>query len=132
MTRTTRQNDTAGQNLDQRSSRCEINGLSSAPFPLTPALSPGERENRLPFLWQSAACPFVESGITCLPLPKGEGRGEGKSGMSPREGPVVVCRNLRADFTSLLESESNAASDKGADEFGHLTFGLLSSFGIRH
>src|SRR6185369_14815573 len=56
----------------------EMRDLAVACFPLTPALSPGERENRSPVLRQSATPLCSESGIRCLLLPKGEGRGEGK------------------------------------------------------
>src|SRR6185369_13403506 len=52
-------------------------GNSNVAFPLTPALSLGERENRSPVLRQSAVPLCSESGIMRLPLPKGEGRGEG-------------------------------------------------------
>src|SRR6185369_9536352 len=53
-------------------------GKSNGSFPLTPALSPEEREDRSPVLSQSAAPLCSESGNRCLPLPKGEGRGEGE------------------------------------------------------
>src|SRR3954447_12509134 len=47
-------------------------------FPLTPALSPRERENRSPVVRAIRACRFVDAPRACLPLPEGEGRGEGE------------------------------------------------------
>jgi cobalamin-dependent methionine synthase I/methionine synthase I (cobalamin-dependent) len=53
-------------------------------FPLTPALSPGERENRSPSSGKTlaASSPAItqisESARHLSPLPKGEGQGEGK------------------------------------------------------
>ena len=60
-------------------------GVSS---PLTPALSPWERENRIQSLGKSSGdiCRerVQETGNRRLlsPLPEGEGQGEGKSGMN--------------------------------------------------
>jgi len=71
----------------------ESSSRSSAPFPLTPALSRGERENRIPsfvltrpplssMATETAAeaegCPNAERLAHFPPLPEGEGRGEGE------------------------------------------------------
>jgi hypothetical protein len=47
-------------------------------LPLTPALSPREREKRPPRLEQTGAHGLAPGGKTVPPLPGGEGRGEGK------------------------------------------------------
>ena len=58
-----------------------------APFPLTPALSPGERENCSQSLGKSkadessSAMENSKSARRLFPLPKGEGQGEGKAGV---------------------------------------------------
>jgi hypothetical protein len=54
-------------------------------FPLTPALSLGERENRSQLFGEattvccSMACEFYENIQRLSPLPRGEGEGEGKA-----------------------------------------------------
>ena len=55
---------------DARSHQC-------AGFPLTPALSPRERENGPLSVGLTGVLGFVESRDAWLPLPRGEGRGEG-------------------------------------------------------
>src|SRR6266446_2762613 len=47
---------------------------------LTPALSPRERENRVPSFRQSRAPRPVAARGTVFPLPEGEGQGEGEAG----------------------------------------------------
>ena len=47
-------------------------------FPLTPALSPRERENHRQSVGESTVLGKVESRPSLLPLPRGEGRGEGE------------------------------------------------------
>jgi len=48
------------------------------PFPLTPVLSPGERETRNSALAVEGSCGLAKNWSTILPLPRGEGRGEGE------------------------------------------------------
>src|SRR6266404_1802338 len=63
-------------------------GYSCAQFPLTPALSLGEREHRRLILRKSDALTSRQNLAAILPLPKGEGWGEG-------EGAVEISRALR-------------------------------------
>jgi hypothetical protein len=48
------------------------------PFPFTPALSLGERETHIPRADQPTLAEFAKARATNLPLPKGEGTGEGE------------------------------------------------------
>jgi len=48
-------------------------------FPLTPALSLGERENRRQLVRRIGAPGFIERRNALLPLPEGEGWGEGEA-----------------------------------------------------
>jgi|SRR6185369_9031523 hypothetical protein len=79
------------KNSSQEFLEFAINWPATTPFPLTPALSLGEKENRFPVLRQSAAPLCFKSGITCLPLPEGEGRGEGEKFF----GTTVKFENIR-------------------------------------
>ena len=51
---------------------------STNAFPITPALSPRERENHRQSVGESKVLGNVENRPSLHPLPKGEGRGEGK------------------------------------------------------
>jgi len=62
-------------------------GGSSVPFPLTPALSPGEREDRRQSVGESGLLETFGSRPLLLPLPGGEGRGEGEPGWLPPYAP---------------------------------------------
>ena len=83
---------------DQHLTPCVSVSTSQASFPLTPALSSGERENRGSALDVSEALDLVESGNACLPLPKGEGWGEGEPGIpvATVPPPLKNCPNSSA------------------------------------
>jgi len=61
--------------------KSDIFGRTHAAFPLTPALSPGERENSRQSSGGPEASATAEKRDAALPLPTGEGRGEGKPGV---------------------------------------------------
>jgi len=58
-------------------------GLAGVGFPLTPALSPWERESPHTALARSSGLRFAGRLATIRPLPKGEGRGEGEQAERP-------------------------------------------------
>jgi hypothetical protein len=60
--------------------------LATVSFPLTPALSPEERENRYPVCCESGAPRWFERWTACHPLPWGEGRSEGEESV---RSPIV-------------------------------------------
>src|SRR6266566_1038274 len=76
------QNDYGRNDLLHWGTRIWAVSTNERPFPLTPALSDGERENRLPQLGPVRAFRFVHRRATRPPLPKGEGWGEGERGVS--------------------------------------------------
>ena len=55
--------------------RAEALDYSNAPFPLTPALSPGERESGIQFLGKSERLDHATGLETIHPLPRGRGPG---------------------------------------------------------
>src|SRR5439155_8133406 len=54
-------------------------------FPLAPALSLRERENRGPVCRHTGAPRWFQNWNACLPLPRGEGWGEGEHGVGTGE-----------------------------------------------
>jgi len=64
-------------------------GLAYGPFPLTPALSLGEREIRTPSRGESGRFPTTRARAMVLPLPKAEGWGEGEGSAGPTQDPRV-------------------------------------------
>jgi len=78
-------------------------GLSAgAPFPLTPALSPGEREHSRRSFGEPTDGLSVDGQAAVLPLPGGEGRGEGER--RPRT------RIMRQFFGQVSAPDSDADS----------------------
>jgi hypothetical protein len=71
----------------QRVEAAERFGGGGAGFPLTPTLSPRERENGSQRVENSGRHGLSASHTTALPLPKGEDRGEGRGGGRRRSGP---------------------------------------------
>jgi tetratricopeptide (TPR) repeat protein len=73
-------------------------------FPLTPALSPGEREYHRQPIRESATPENVNALPSGLPFPGGEGRGEGEQGAHPPGGAAFAngSRNPRSALWYLL------------------------------
>ncbi len=65
-------------------------------FPLTPALSLGERENRPPRIRQSRAPRLVTARDALFPLPAGEGQGEGERDEANRNGRTNFAGSTRS------------------------------------
>ena len=91
-------------------------------IPLTPALSPGERENRSPSQGKSTAgsssetTQISESTQKLSPLPGGEGQGEGKASLQPAfKNPRAVGVQFRYGFVTDDEGFKVLGSDR-ADE----------------
>src|SRR5712692_10416631 len=77
--------------LETQMMAAQRNGRDDASFPLTPALSPRERENRWPVLRHTGAPEWFQNPdrVGSLPLPEGEGWGEGERGV--RVPSVYAC-----------------------------------------
>src|SRR6266705_2482048 len=60
--------------------------IEGGPFPLTPTLSPRERENRF-LIWSAKRFWFVRRWAAQFPLPKGEGQGVGEQDVSQPDAP---------------------------------------------
>src|SRR5438132_4015419 len=91
--------------------RDALHGSTNGSFPLTPALSPGEREKRSPSRIESKSDETPrrvrgqETRRTVLPLPEGEGRGEGEQGARSRDAvvsTVAARRNLSPKYLATL------------------------------
>ena len=76
------------------------------PFPLTPALSLGERENRRQSAGETRPTGTIEGRTLRLPLSKGEGRGEGEQALRQAAGTKIApCdRTCTSPFVRLLEA----------------------------
>ena len=81
---------------------------SGAAVPLTPALSPEEREKRIPSSEQSHAPEQNQTQRTILPLPEGEGRGEGERTVAPTAANLALRETLLA---GLLNNDSQLVRD---------------------
>ena len=92
---------------NQSDLKFEYNPPSTNPFPLTPTLSPGERETPNPALGTKRGCGWSKDWKTILPLPKGEGRGEGEANVFLGNVSSIGCENLRDHFPTSTKSESN-------------------------
>jgi len=94
---------------------------SNPSFPLTPALSPWERENRFAALYQSAAPLWSGSGARYLPLPKGEGRGEGEGSVVPHVAfEFVGFTSPQRTKTSTCHPDPLPVKRRGKDSAGLL------------
>jgi hypothetical protein len=72
------------ESRESRAHRGTVTLLAIArPFPLTPTLSLREREQRPPRVRQLEASGLLARRGAVLPLPKGEGRGEGEQTARP-------------------------------------------------
>jgi hypothetical protein len=78
--------------------------VTNAPFPLTPALAPGERGPGTPTRDDTGRVRPRDAQSQVLPLPKGEGRGEGEgSATPPAVSPPPAARYIRVTASRLWE-----------------------------
>ncbi|MEI7939336.1 MAG: DEAD/DEAH box helicase [Verrucomicrobiota bacterium] len=102
---------------------------ADAPFPLTPALSPRERESAPQSVAESNSASHVESRPAVPPLPKGEGRGEGEPATRTGKTADFATAPGNQTFKSVL-SEPAALEKVGtgtlcilSEEQGNKTYG---------
>src|SRR5207247_2662603 len=86
--------------LRAHSAKRTATGGAGAGTPLTPALSPGERERQSALSAQNATAPPEDAG-KLSPLPEGEGQGEGEAATSTPPTPSPA-EDLRAVFQVVL------------------------------
>jgi glycogen debranching enzyme len=92
----------AEEQFDLASFKLTGTGLTTQPpSPLTPALSPEERENVSQRVGETKRLSANEPAANALPLPKGEGRGEGKGS---EQSPKASAAKTRALFDFITES----------------------------
>jgi len=79
-------------------------GLSDVAFPLTPSLSPGESESPRAGHERSNGLRFADGRTTELPLPRGEGRGEGEQTTRPETTSGASKLDCRGPRLAIRES----------------------------
>jgi hypothetical protein len=86
---------------------------ADAHFPLTPALSLGERENHRLSFGKSRTVEKCETRARLFPLPEGEGKGEGEQGLRDFD-------SARKEVAGLHECFQNNGHCPHASQAGHL------------
>ena len=81
------------------------------PFPLTPALSLGERENRRQSVGESETAGIFEDRTSLHPLPEGEGRGEGEQCLGT--GSRLDVTKLHCHCTRTTTREARPRTGRG-------------------
>src|SRR6185369_1203017 len=79
--------------------------LTTVSFPLTPALSLGERETRIPAFGTKRRWGLAEDWRTILPLPRGEGRGEGEGRVRVPRGHTCKERSIVRELQGRGEGD---------------------------